>query len=66
MRGDRLDGMMILTLTVEMPAAAEEEVYKMEFRLRDAFLRALLIHANTGGSTGITRLSRGCADCAKP
>ncbi|MFV0292523.1 MAG: hypothetical protein ACK5II_04615 [Paracoccus sp. (in: a-proteobacteria)] len=52
MRGDQLNGMMVLTLTVEMPAALEEDVYKLEFRLRDAFLRTLLIQANTGGFDG--------------
>ena len=52
MHGDRLDGMMVLTLTVEMPAEQQEAVFKQEFRLRDAFLRTLLIHANTGGFDG--------------
>lgn len=52
MHGDRLDGMMVLTLTVEMAADQEEAVFKQEFRLRDAFLRTLLIHANTGGFDG--------------
>ncbi|MFD1794675.1 hypothetical protein FQV27_06675 [Paracoccus aurantiacus] len=52
MHGDRLDGMIILSLTVEMPAEEEETVFRQEFRLRDAFLRTLLIHANTGGFDG--------------
>lgn len=52
MHGDRLDGMMVLTLTIEMPLETEEAVFKQEFRLRDAFLRTLLIHANTGGFDG--------------
>ncbi len=52
MHGDRLDGMMVMTLTVEMPADVEEEVFKKEFRLRDAFLRSLLVQANTGGFDG--------------
>ena len=52
MHGDRLDGMMVLTLTVEMPESEEEEVYRHEFRLRDALLRSLMIHANTGGFDG--------------
>ena len=43
---------MVLTLTVEMPAEQQEAVFKQEFRLRDAFLRTLLIHANTGGFDG--------------
>ncbi|WBU59790.1 hypothetical protein [Paracoccus albus] len=52
MHGDRLDGMMVLTLTVEMPESEEEEVYRHEYRLRDALLRSLMIHANTGGFDG--------------
>ena len=52
MHGDRLDGMMVLTLTVEMAADQQEAIFKQEFRLRDAFLRTLLIHANTGGFDG--------------
>ena len=52
MHGDRLDGMMVLTLTVEMPADQQEAIFQQEFRLRDAFLRTLLIQANTGGFDG--------------
>ncbi|SDE43451.1 hypothetical protein SAMN05421538_106226 [Paracoccus isoporae] len=52
MRGDRLDGIMVLTLSVEMESSDSEAVYAREFRLRDAMLRALLIHANTGGFDG--------------
>lgn len=52
MHGDRLDGMMVLTLTIEMPTDQQEAIFKQEFRLRDAFLRTLLIHANTGGFDG--------------
>jgi len=48
----RLDSTMILTLSVEMPAAASETVYAHELKLRDALLRQLLIHANTGGFDG--------------
>lgn len=48
----RLDSTMILTLSVEMPAAARETVHAHEIKLRDALLRQLLIHANTGGFDG--------------
>lgn len=48
----RLDSTMILALSVEMPAAARETVYAHEIKLRDALLRQLLIHANTGGFDG--------------
>lgn len=52
MHGDRLDSVIVLTLSVEMTEEHEEQVYKQEFRLRDAILRTLLIHANTGGFDG--------------
>ena len=48
----RLDSTMILTLSVEMQGAARETVYAHEIKLRDALLRRLLIHANTGGFDG--------------
>lgn len=48
----RLDSTMILSLSLEMPGAAGETVYAHEIKLRDALLRQLLIHANTGGFDG--------------
>jgi len=52
LHGGRLDSTMILSLSVEMPETATEEVYAHEIKLRDALLRQLLIHANTGGFDG--------------
>lgn len=52
MRGNTMDSVMILSLTVEYEKPNEEEVFKMEHRLRDAFLRSLMIYANTGGFDG--------------
>ena len=43
---------MILTLTLEMPKTSQEKVHANEHRLRDALLRTLMIHANTGGFSG--------------
>lgn len=43
---------MIVALTLEMPKTSEEKVLANEHRLRDALLRALMIHANTGGFSG--------------
>lgn len=48
----RLDSTLVLSLSVEMPAAATEIVHSHEIKLRDAILRQLLIHANTGGFDG--------------
>lgn len=51
-RDGTLSATMVLSLTLEMPASAAEEVFAKEFRLRDALLRQMLIHANTGGFDG--------------
>lgn len=48
----RLDSTMVLSLSVEMPGGATEKVYAHELKLRDALLRQMLIHANTGGFDG--------------
>lgn len=51
-RNGTVDAVMVLTLTVEMPKSAQEDIFHQEHRLRDALLRVLLIHANTGGFEG--------------
>lgn len=51
-RDGQVRGMLILTLAVTIPEGNEEAVYRNEFRLRDALLRNLLIHANSGGFDG--------------
>ena len=43
---------MVLALSIEIQTAAEEAVFRQEHRLRDALLRSLLIHANSGGFDG--------------
>ncbi len=43
---------MILTLSLEIPATASEATAAREHKLRDVLLRALMIHANTGGFGG--------------
>lgn len=52
MRNGRLESTMVLSLSLEIPAAAAETAYAHEIKLRDAMLRQLLIHANTGGFDG--------------
>lgn len=51
-RNGTLQAVMVLALSIEVPTAAEEAVFRQEHRLRDALLRRLLIHANTGGFDG--------------
>lgn len=52
MRQGNVQDVMILALTLEMPKEAEEDIFRQEHRLRDALLRQLMIHANTGGFDG--------------
>ncbi|MCQ0969117.1 flagellar basal body-associated FliL family protein (plasmid) [Paracoccus sp. TK19116] len=51
-RNGNTDYTMILTLTLETPGEALSGVEALEHRLRDAMLRQLIIHANTGGFDG--------------
>lgn len=51
-RNSRPEAVMVLTLTIETTKTAEQNVFAKEHRLRDALLRQLLIHANTGGFDG--------------
>ena len=43
---------MVLTLSIEMPAESRPSIEAQEARLRDALLGALMIEANTGGFDG--------------
>lgn len=51
-RNARPEAVMVLTLTIETTKASEQNIFSKEHRLRDALLRQLLIHANTGGFDG--------------
>ena len=52
MRNGDMGTVMILTLSIETLQADLEAMKQQEHRLRDALLRELLIHANTGGFDG--------------
>jgi len=52
LRNGTLSAVMILSLSIEMPAAARERIEAQEHRLRDALLNALMIEANTGAFDG--------------
>lgn len=49
---DRVSGMIILTLSVEVSTGMAETVYAREPKLRDQFLQVLFDHANVGGFRG--------------
>lgn len=52
MRNGDMGAVMILTLSIETGGGELSAMKQQEHRLRDALLRELLIHANTGGFDG--------------
>ena len=44
--------MVVMSLSIEVPAEHKDTVYKREPKLRDSFLRVLFDHANMGGFEG--------------
>ena len=52
MRNGDMGAMIIVTLSLETQAAQIEAMNQQQHRLRDALLREMMIHANTGGFDG--------------
>lgn len=50
--GDRISALVVLSLSLEVPAGSKEAVYAKEPKLRDSFLQVLFDHANIGGFDG--------------
>lgn len=57
----RVNSMVVMSLTLDVTAEAEELAQTRRPRLRDSFLRVMLDHANTGGFDG-TFTSNGAMD----
>ncbi len=49
---NRVAGLVVLSLSVEVGEGGQDIVYSREPKLRDAFLRVLFDHANMGGFDG--------------
>lgn len=49
---DRVKSLVVVSLSVEVPAGQEALVFDKEPKLRDAFLQVLFEHANLGGFEG--------------
>lgn len=49
---DRIDALVVASLSVEVTSGAESRVGTRQPKLRDRFLRVMLDHANTGGFDG--------------
>lgn len=70
-KNDHVEALVILSLSLAVPAGTSSEVYKTEPKLRDAFLGVLFEHANAGHfGPGFTKdesldiLKRGLRDVA--
>ena len=50
--GDRIEGLAVLSLSLEVPAGQKDAIYSREPKLRDSFLQVLFDHANVGGFDG--------------
>ena len=49
---ERLSGLVVMSLSVEIPVGQDTIVFAREPKLRDAFLQVLFEHANLGGFDG--------------
>ena len=49
---DRVSAMVVMTLSVEVPEGQGQEVFDLEPKIRDVFLRVLFDHATIGGFDG--------------
>lgn len=52
MTPDRVQSLVVASLSVEVSTGSTEVVYQREPKLRDAFLQVLFDHANIGGFSG--------------
>jgi len=52
LEGTRVGSLVVLSLSLEVEPGAAEQVYAVEPKLRDVFLRILFDHANAGGFAG--------------
>ena len=62
--GEKVVAMVVLSVSVEVPAddAPESVVEAIEPRLRDAFLKAMFLHANSDGFSGTFTTGRKIED----
>lgn len=51
-RSENIQSLVVMSLTMEIEVGTNEEVFALEPKLRDAVLRVLFDHANSGGFNG--------------
>ena len=49
---NRVNALIVLSLSIEVVSGSREEIYTVEPKLRDVFLQVLFEHANLGGFDG--------------
>ncbi|WP_102224048.1 flagellar basal body-associated FliL family protein [Acidimangrovimonas sediminis] len=52
LEGGRVSSLVIMSLSLEVSAGGRDKVFALEPKLRDAFLRVMFDHANSGGFDG--------------
>ena len=50
--GDQVTALVVMSLSLEVPAGQKDAIYAKEPKLRDSFLQVLFDHANIGGFEG--------------
>ncbi len=59
---DRIVGMVLMTLAIEADPGSSDLVFEREPKLRDAFLQAMFLHAQSGCFAGASTASAPMAD----
>ncbi len=52
-KGEHIAALVVMSVSLEVPAGGSEKVYQREPKLRDRFLQVLFNHANAGGFDGV-------------
>ncbi|MFC6582172.1 flagellar basal body-associated protein FliL [Sulfitobacter aestuariivivens] len=63
-KGGNVASLVVLALSMEVPAGLKETIYRHEPKLRDSFLQVLFDHANVGGSMAHSHKQRCFHSCA--
>lgn len=50
---EKIEAVIVMSLSLEVPSGQSEAVYRHEPKLRDAFLQVMFDHANMGGFAGV-------------
>ncbi|WP_299728758.1 flagellar basal body-associated FliL family protein [uncultured Tateyamaria sp.] len=51
-KGDSVQALVVMSLSLEVPAGQKDAIYSREPKLRDSFLQVMFDHSNVGGFDG--------------